>query len=96
MQCLSVFFPVILLSTRLFLFDPAGFLDILLVFKDCSDKLTKQALHVALATWKQTLQEGDVSTMSRQQQGNIRQGLDYGHGKGYGWREYSEKQSDFS
>jgi len=53
------------------------------------DKLAEQALHVALTSWKQTLQEGDVSAMSCQQQSNVGQGLDHGH-----WEGYKEKHSN--
>lgn len=78
-------------SAHLLLLNATGFLDILWVFKDGLDKLTKQALHVALAAGKQPLQEGDVSTMRRQQQGHIRQVLDYGQREGCAGRKYIGK-----
>lgn len=65
--------------TRSVLFDAACFLDVLLVFEGRVNKLAKQALHVALTARKQSLQKGDVSAMSRQQKGDVRQALDYGH-----------------
>lgn len=46
------------------------------------DELAEQALHVALATWKQTLQEGYVAAVGRQQKSDVRQALDYGQGEG--------------
>lgn len=52
------------------------------MLKDCLYELTEQAFHVGLTAGKQTIQESDVSTVSRQQQGNIRQALDYGQWEG--------------
>lgn len=69
-------------SACLLLLNATGFLDGPWVFEGGLDKLAKKALHVALTARKQTLQEGDVSTMGRQQQSDIRQALDYGHREG--------------
>lgn len=48
------------------------------MFEDGLDVLTKHALHEALATRKQFLQESNVSPMGRQQQSHIREVLDHG------------------
>lgn len=69
-------------SAQLLFFDSTGFVDVTPVFKDCLDELAEQALHVALTARKQALQEGDVSSVSRQQQGDIRQALDYSQREG--------------
>ena len=52
------------------------------------DELAEQALHVALTTRKQTLQEGYVSTMVRHHKSNVRQTLDCGQGKGCEGRKH--------
>lgn len=83
-------------SARLLLLDAAGFLDVPRVFKDGLDKLTEEALHVALTAGKQALQEGDVSAMGRHQQSDIRQALDYGQREGCVRRKYIEKGVRFS
>lgn len=62
--------------------NAAGLPDVLGVFEGGLDKLPKQALHVALPPGEQTLQEGDVSTVGRQQQGDVRQALDRGQREG--------------
>lgn len=74
-------------KTLVLLLYATGFVDLRWVFENGLDKLTKQTLHVALATRKQALQEGDVSTMRRQQQSNIRQVLDYSQWKSCEGRE---------
>lgn len=52
------------------------------MFEDCLDKLAKNTLHVALAAREQALQEGDVSSVGRQQQSNVWQTLDDGQWEG--------------
>ena len=79
-------------SACLILLDATGFVEVPWVLKDRLDKLAKQALHVVLTTGKQTLQEGDVSTVSRQQQGDIWQALDYGQREGCEGRKYVERK----
>lgn len=74
-------------KTLVLLLYATGFVDLRWVFEDGLDKLTKQTLHVALTTRKQALQEGNVSTMGRQQQSNIRQVLDYSQWKSCEGRE---------
>lgn len=66
-------------SARLLLLNAACLPDVPRVLEDGLDKLTEEALHVALAAGKQTLQEGDVSAMGRQQQSDVGQALDYAH-----------------
>lgn len=61
------------------------------MFEDGLDELAKQALHVVLTARKQTLQEGNVTTVSGQQQGDIRQAPDNGQREGCEGRKYSEK-----
>lgn len=64
------------LKGGLLLHNATGFVDFLRVFEDGLDELSEHALHEALATRKHLLQEGNVSAVGRQQQGNIRQLLD--------------------
>lgn len=51
------------------------------MLKSRMKKLAKQALHESFTTWKQSLQEGDVSAVSRHEQRDVWQGLDDGDGK---------------
>lgn len=67
--------------------DAAGFVDVARVIKDSLDKLAEQALHVALAAREQTLEEGDMPAVSRQQQGHVGQVLDYGQRESCGEEE---------
>lgn len=69
-------------SAHRILLDAAGLAQVLGVVKDRLDELTKQTVHVGLTAGKQPVQEGDVSTVSRQQQGNVRQPLDCGEWEG--------------
>lgn len=64
------------LKGHLLILNATGFVDFLQVFKDGLGELTKHALHEALAARKHLLQEGNVSTVGRQQQSNIREVLD--------------------
>lgn len=64
------------LKGRLLIHNATGFADFHWVFEDGLDELTKHALHEALAARKHFLQEGNVSTVGRQQEGNIREVLD--------------------
>lgn len=81
-------------SAGLLLLDATSFLDVLRVFKHCVDELAEQALHVALATWKQTLQEGYVAAVGRQQKSDVRQALDYGQGEGCEGRKHIVNSQD--
>lgn len=64
------------LKGHLLILNATGFVDFLRVFEDGLDELTKDALHEALAARKHVLQEGNVSTVGRQQQSHIGEVLD--------------------
>lgn len=72
-------------------FDPTGFVYATWVFEDCLDKLAKELLHVARPSREQALQEGDVSTVGRQQQGYVGQTLHDCHREGFEGRQKQNK-----
>lgn len=77
-----------LLVLHLLLFDSTGSLDFLRMFKNCVHELAKQALHVALTSGKQTLQEGNVPAVGRQHERNVGKVLDYVDWEGCESRKY--------
>lgn len=74
--CIVIFLVARGQKGHLLILNATGFVDVLWVFKDGLDKLTKHALHEALAARKHFLQEGNVSTVGRQQQSHVREVLD--------------------
>lgn len=56
--------------------DAAGSVDLSRVLEHGLHELAQQTVHVALAAWKQALQEGDVAAVRRQQQRHVGQSSD--------------------
>lgn len=70
-------------SELLPLLEAAGPPDLLRMLEDGLGELAEDPLHVVLTAGKQTLQEGDVTAVGRQQQGDIRQVLDDSQWEGW-------------